>query len=248
MTDVQTDFRTLFPYRLGKKVWVNDPRSLKLEAYLQTLPPAPPSFDGTQGIPVWGMMANDHVGDCTCAAAGHMEMAWSKLAGTPASFTDQDILDLYGRVNGGHDDGAVELFVLKEWRNKGLAGKKIHAYAMVRVADTTLVRQAIALFTGLYIGISLPRTAQGQAVWDDTGQNGPDAQPGSWGGHAVSICAYDEAGLTCVTWGALKKMTWNYWRRYVEEAWAVIPENFDGSQVDFRKLDADLEKVSSVNP
>lgn len=241
--------RAAFPYRLGKKPWVSDPRSLKLEAYLRDLPPAPSSFDGTQGIAAWLMYANNAYGDCTCAAAGHMEMVWSKLAGTPKQYTDQQILDLYGRVNGGHDDGAVELFVLREWRNNGLAGDKIHAYAMVRVADLNLAKQATALFTGLYIGVSLPVRAQDQgALWDDTGGQAPEDQPGSWGGHAVPVVAYDDSSLTVVTWGRLQRMTWNFWRRYVEEAWAVIPENFPGSNVDFTKLDADLAQVSAVNP
>ena len=31
-------------------------------------------------------------------------------------------------------------------------------------------------------------------------------QPGSWGGHAVPVVAYDVRGITWVTWGALQPM------------------------------------------
>ena len=63
-------------------------------------------------------------------------------------------------------------------------------------------------------------------MWDWTGSlDGPDA-PGSWGGHAVNVVAYDDAGLTVVTWGALQRLTWAFWQRYCDEAWAIISPDF----------------------
>ena len=42
--------------------------------------------------------------------------------------------------------------------------------------------------------------------------SGDDA-PGSWGGHAVDVVGYDDAGLTVVSWGALLRASWDFWDR-----------------------------------
>ncbi len=244
-----------FPYRLGRKPKLFDRRTLRLASYLRPeLPAAPPSLDIAEGISAWGMLANDRYGDCTCAAAAHMEMVWSRIAGQPKDFTDEQVLDLYNRCNNGADDGANELFVLNEWRHNGLGGSKIYAFAEVPPADIALVRQAAYIFSGLYLGVALPVTAQAQIQaqqpWDVVA-NGPSAQAWSWGGHAVSIIAYDDSGLTCVTWGRLQRMTWGFWQQYVEEAWAIIPEDFEqlpvGQKIvgalDFNQLVSDLQAI-----
>lgn len=234
--------------RLGLKPPVRDHRTLALPRYLKALPPPPPSFDGTQGITQWGMLANDNYGCCTASAAGHLEMAWGKLAGDPQSFTDQQVLDFYFSITGGQDDGAQELDVLKAWRANGLAGDKIYAFAQVPLGDQILLKQAVSLFTGLSLSVALPKTAQGQEVWDDTGSQATNAQPWSWGGHEVPLIGYDDQGLLIVTWGALKRMTYRFASRYLVEQWAIIPANFPGTHLDFSLLSSDLAQVSQLSP
>jgi hypothetical protein len=89
------------------------------------------------------------------------------------------------------------------------------------------VRQASTLFGGIYIGLELPVTAQDQDVWavPAGGAKGPGA-PGSWGGHAVNVVGYDAHGLTVITWGAKKRMTWAFWDAYCEEAYALLSRDF----------------------
>jgi hypothetical protein len=62
----------------------------------------------------------------------------------------------------------------------------------IEVPDATLripeIATAIWLFGGAYIGVELPISAQNQDVWDVA--DGPDAEPGSWGGHAVYLVGY----------------------------------------------------------
>ena len=41
------------------------------------LPPPPPTLDLAAPVPDWPMYANDRLGDCTTAAAGHMIEAWT---------------------------------------------------------------------------------------------------------------------------------------------------------------------------
>ena len=243
--------------KLGKLAPRHDPRTLRLAHYFtDALPAAPPSKDwAAEGkVVAWPMMLNDSLGDCTCAAAGHMIEAWT-ANGNPAlaAFVpaDADILDAYKAVSGYDpadpttDTGAVELDVLRYWRRVGIAGHEIGAFASIRPANTAHVKAAVHLFGGVYIGLALPLAAQTQDVWDFACP-GPDAVGGSWGGHAVNIVAYDADGLTCITWGDTKRMTWAFWRAYCDEAYALISTDFlrgDGKTpdgFDLAALNADL--------
>ena len=200
------------------------------------------------------MFLNDSLGDCTCAAAGHMIEAWETNAGRPFDTIDADILKAYEAVgeytpgDESTDNGAVELDVLNYWRKVGIGGHVIGAYASVRPSRPDRVRAAVHLFGGLYIGVALPVTAQQQAVWDLAG-DGPDAEPGSWGGHAVNVVGYDADGLTVITWGQRKRMTWNFWNEYADEAYALISTDFlrgDGKTPDgfaLAQLNADLAAI-----
>lgn len=219
--------------KLGKKAPKHDHRTLRLAKYLAgtPLPAAPASVSWSAKIGTLGEMLNSELGDCTCAAAGHMIQGWTGNAyGEPVILQDQDILLAYEAVGGyipgdpSTDNGAVEIEVLNYWRNNGLgpAGHKIAAYASVNVKDETELTQAINLFGGIYVGVALPISAQSQigGVWDVT--SGSNSSPGSWGGHAIPILDYDQDTFTCVTWGALQKMTWAFFLAYCDEAYALI--------------------------
>ncbi len=116
--------------KLGKTVARHDPRALLMASYLTPALPAPPaSFDLTSKVgSTWGMMDNDQLGDCTCAAAGHLIMEWTANAGkkmvTP---TDKQIVAAYSAVTGynpvtgANDNGANEVDVLNYWRQTGIA-------------------------------------------------------------------------------------------------------------------------------
>lgn len=246
---------------LGKAAPRHDARTLRLAKYLQAhlLPTPPDVYDLTAKAPLpWGMMLNDVLGDCTCAAAAHLIMAWTANAAAEVVPTDAQVLAAYEAVTGytpadpASDRGAVELDVLNYWRQTGVAGHRILAYAALEPANQTHVRAAVATFGGCYIGVALPASAQGQAAWDVV----PDAEggagtPGSWGGHAVCVVGYDAAGLTVVTWGQLLKMTWAFWEKYCDEAYAIITQDFleaNGDTpggLDLAQLQADLREVTA---
>jgi hypothetical protein len=243
--------------RLGKLPARVDPRTLKLARYLDrdVLPAPPPALDLGHGVADWPMYGNDRIGDCTTAAAAHMIEAWSDVsAGAALEVPEDAVLAAFDAVKivdpTTGEEGAVELDVLRLWRKHGIGGHEVAAFAAVSVSDEDLVRAGAYLFGGLYIGLQLPLRAQDQAVWDWTGRlDGPDA-PGSWGGHAVNVVAYDAAGLTIVTWGALQRMTWSFWQRYCDEAWAIISPDFlaDGRSpegFDIAALQHDLELVTA---
>src|SRR5580658_5582555 len=251
--------------KLGKSEARHDPRTLLLASYITPALPAPPaSLDLTKKVgssSSWGMMDNDQIGDCTCAAAGHLIMEWTANAGkkmvTP---TDQQIIAAYSAITGynpttgANDNGAVEIDVLNYWRQTGIAGHKIGAYAATEPANHTHIMDAVYIFEGCYIGLQLPMSAQAQTEnhqpWSvpPVGPTG-NGKPGSWGGHAVPVVAYDARGVTVVTWGSLQVMTWSFWETYCDEAYAIIstdylngkrqaPQGFDMAQ-----LQADLKDL-----
>ena len=213
--------------KLGRKAVKTDVRTLRLARYLtSSLPAAPAKKDWTNGVTNFGMMLNDTLGDCTIAGCGHAEQIWTLNIGPELTIADHDILSAYEAWDGYNpadpstDQGGVELDVLKNFQQQGVAGHKILAFASTGVHNIDEVRQAINLFGGVYIGVSLPISAQSQDVWD--AESGNDGKPGGWGGHCVFVPAYDAHGFTCITWGAPKKMTLAFWKKYAEESYALL--------------------------
>ena len=217
---------------LGRLPVRRDVRTLALARYVDRaeLPRPPANLDMTRRVPDWPMYANDRLGDCTCAAAGHMIEAWTAAAGHVVEVSEHAVIVAFEQVKmvdpATGEEGAVELDVLKFWRKKGIARHRIGAFASVSVHDEELLRTAAYLFGGLYIGLSLPLTAQHQDVWDWTGSLTGPARPGSWGGHAVDVVGYSATGVEFVTWGAVKKMTWEFWERYCDEAYCILSPDF----------------------
>src|SRR5207248_264575 len=108
------------------------------------IPAAPSKVDVTTGITNWPIYANDQLGDCTCAALGHMLEVWTEqVQGSPEIITDAEVVALYDLVNGGQDQGANMLDVLHEMRTgQGLAGDHVYAYASVDTVQANQVKAA----------------------------------------------------------------------------------------------------------
>lgn len=204
------------------------------------------------------MFANDRIGDCTTVAAAHMIEGWALENKKPApAITDDAVIAAYSAISGyvpatgANDNGAVELDVLRYWHQTGISGDRIAAYASVDPSNARLVKQAIWLFGGAYVGLALPITAQAQVdgIWDTpaSGLTG-DGLPGSWGGHAVCAVSYDSDRIALITWGKVQLCTWRFWGAYVDECWAVLspdmlanglsPQGFN-----VRQLQADLAAI-----
>ncbi len=95
-----------------------------------------------------------------------------------------------------------------------------------------------------------------QDLASEESQNGSPANtgnnftPGSWGGHAVPILAYDADTLTCITWGAKKRMTWEFFARYCDESYAPLSLDWlnahgtDPAGLDLAHLRAYLAQLS----
>lgn len=241
--------------KLGRKAIKTDSRTLALGDYLTPkLPPPPPRADWTKGITLWGMMLNDKLGDCTIAGAAHALQVWSANAGKMKTVSNGTIQKYYEKWDGyvpgnpSTDCGGVELDVLNHWQKSGFAGNKLLAFADPKAANLVEIRQSIALFGGVYIGLALPLTAQTQEVWDVVPRGGAKGKPGSWGGHCVFVPKYDAHGFTCITWGGLKTMTLAFWKKYCDEAHTLFGKDWltaKGSPAGFDRvqLESDLQAI-----
>jgi hypothetical protein len=246
--------------KLGKLPKRVDRRTLKLASYLQparlTLPPRELDW----GRDRYPMFRNDEIGCCTIAAAAHMVEDWSAMCHTGYKLTDHDVIKAYSAVTGydpdtgANDNGAVMLDVLNYWRQTGIGGHKILAYAEADTTNIVECQLAHWLFGGLYLGLALPASAEQQQVWDIP-DGGPvnAGEPYSWGGHAVRMCAYDTGWDTVATWGQRQKCTWQWLLTYADEAYAVLSDDWlsragvapNGFNVE--KLRADLALVQTLS-
>lgn len=247
--------------KLGKLAPKYDPRTLQFAKYLKAELPAPPDqIDWTAGQTSFGMMLNDQLGDCTCAALGHAIQIWSlNIPGMgEQTVADNSILQCYENWAGYNpsdpstDQGAVILDILNDWKATPIEKHGLLAFAQVNTQNLTHVKQAIQLFGVVDLGIALPVTAQSQVgqIWTGSPTSDPNTQPGSWGGHSVIVCSYTPDYIECVTWGGLQKIAYDFWAAYVDEAYALFgdvwianttsPSGFDQDQ-----LNADLQDVQN---
>ena len=249
--------------KLGKLPARHDPRTLKLSAYLRLALPTPPAVvDFADAVADWQMFRNDQVGDCAIAGPAHLDMGWTALAGKPFAPSDDDVIAAYSAVSGydpttgDNDNGGCLLDVLKFWRNVGIGGRRIGAWAAVSPAGAYR-KFALWSFEGLLGGLMLPNTAQDQVggVWDvvDPSLKG-DSAPGSWGGHCITLhadSAVGEGSLTAITWGAKQRMTERFLRAYCDELFCVFSEDLlcgkaaSPEGFDRQSLLADLKAVAA---
>lgn len=224
--------------KLGKKDAKYDPRTLRFATYKASLPAAPSAYDFSNRIHGLTMLQNDVLGDCTCAAVGHLVQAWTSYNGGSYVPSDAATLSLYENACGydpmdpSTDQGGELISVLKYWKANPFEGHTIDAYVSVNPKNQEEVRQALYYFGGVYVGVQLPLAAQNQTVWDVPflGIRGK-GEPGSWGGHAIAnILDYDENGLTTITWGDTKLMTWKFLETYCDEMYCILSPDWYGPE------------------
>jgi hypothetical protein len=248
-------------FKLGKLQARFDTRTLQFKKLLikKNLPDLPLSFDVDLLInnPKDNFMfANDKYGCCVISGQAHLSLRFESFEqGEIISITDDDVTHQYFYESGGEDTGLNMLDALKIWRKEGwYAGGKpynIYGFAQVDPNNHDNVKYAIYLLRGIYIGLALPMSAQDQSIWDvDYTSKG---ESGTWGGHCVSIKAYNEIGPICITWGREQQMTWEFLDRYCDEAYAIV-DNTDSwinpeiDPLNCKIIDQYLHNIASIPP
>ena len=226
--------------------------TLFLSAY-QTAPfQSPPEFSNFLPNATYSTYGNTQIGDCTIAAAFN---AIETLKASPIPiYPDTLAIETYSSVTGyspanpATDRGAVVADVLSAWSTSGFplsalnqnfsaSVDKLDAFCHILPKDIPLIKQAIVEFGGIYLGLLLPISAQAPGPWTLN----PSSPP--WGGHAVWAAAYDAEGLTCITWGSPKKMTWDFFTAYTEEAWPLLSKDHVSSNFSLEKLRSDFNAL-----
>lgn len=234
-------------FKLGRMPRSFDPRVPHLSAVLagkQPLPP-PPSVDWTANMPrQFGMMLNDTLGDCTCAAVYHARQVWSfNASGNEITEPDADVEELYVEACGynpkapGEGPGGNEQHVLKFLLNKGApvgtggqSRDKIAAFVEVDPRNTDDVKRTINECGVAYIGFNVPQNimppnAPSPAVWTVDPANSQIV-----GGHAVVLPGYDSVGPKVISWGSLYTMTWQFFATFVDEVYAIADRAWIGAK------------------
>jgi hypothetical protein len=118
------------------------------------------------------------------------------------------------------------------------------------IDEPAALKDAVWLTGGAYLGMELPLSAKRQGVWDVLPDGSlPEARFGSWGGHCIFAVAYTPQTLTCITWGVLKSMTWEFVKKYCSEGYALLSKdwiNAAGSSppgFDWQTLIADVQSL-----
>ena len=217
---------------LGRVQSISDPRTLHLRNYVDVLTlPVPPSREMVESTLAWPMLANDRFNCCTSAAAGHMIHHWTAANQRGIFLTDDDVIRAHAQLTGDHLMECVSMLnALKYWRNDGIGGHKIHSFVSGDQGNAADLRCMIHLFGSGYAGLNLPpfACAGDPKGWPDIPWEIPAsvasdaAAPDPARGHCVALVGYDEQLLYAVTWGRLKKMSWEFFERYAEEVYAVL--------------------------
>ena len=229
--------------KLGKKPAKHVDGALRLSKYTAAMPPAPKTINWSKAVTQpCGMMGNDVLGLCTLRAGmAHFIQLVTANTGSEVTLSDAEVLAAYEQACGYNpadpstDQGGVEVDVLQWWQNVGIGNNphKILGRATVNVLNHEEVMQALWLFGGLYTGVALPVSGLNSSgrcgLWDVDGTSA--GAPGSWGGHCVvasdgTLLGADGDNLTCMTWGALQKMTWAFWDRYFDEVHVVVTHDW----------------------
>lgn len=215
----------------------------------EALPPVPDAVP----VPVvadWRMCLNDQYGDCTIAGVVHADMTFNvEVDEADPIATDPEIKTEYFGDTGGPDSGLAETFVLNKWRSKGLFknGKKIKAFAPVDHTNVTAIKESIAYYGGCYFGVQLPQSAQQQFVQGGTSIWSVVAGSPIEGGHCIWAVGYDETGIYIISWGQVVLCTYEWIAKYLDEAYAIISNQFieagKGPNLDLASLEADLPAI-----
>ncbi|HEY1560270.1 MAG TPA: hypothetical protein VGF71_05195 [Caulobacteraceae bacterium] len=225
-------------FKLGRLARTFDPRVPHMSALLagQVRPPPPPSADWTKGLPAHlGMMMNDTLGDCTCAAFYHAIQVWSANANPPMVTAPDPVVealyeqgDGYNPAQGGEGPGGNEQHLLTYILKTGAPSPtgdgrvKIAAFVEVDPRNTDDVKRAIHHCGLVYIGFTVPAflmppNVPPPSVWDTQ----PAADNSSVGGHAVILAGYDADGARVISWGQYYTMTWAFFGQFVDEVYAL---------------------------
>jgi hypothetical protein len=228
---------------------------LRFKKYLKASIAPPPASDNklttvyaklktNNPTKLFPMDGNDKYGDCTIAALAHAETVFRGLVGKKLIMLSPAVVKLYFQLTGGVDSGMNELDVLNYWQSNRVSGDELIAFAKLDQKNHEEIEQALHLFGGVYLGFQCQENCQQEFQSHEPWTPGPLTNDG----HAVFAVAYDQNGVTVLTWGNTQIGTWDWWDECVDEAYALLPPEAQkpgfAPGFDFAQLKADLTAVA----
>lgn len=229
-------------FKLGRLPRSFNPKIMHMSAIFgaRNIPVPPETVDWTKGITDFGMMMNDTLGCCTCAAVFHARQIWTANILVEQTEPDACILKLYEAATGYNpsdpstDQGGIEQNVLSYIMNTGIPlgngnTDKISAFMEVDPRNIQDVKVTINDFGVAYIGFGVP-----ESIYDETGMpktiwEYDPLHSTVEGGHAIICVGYDADYVTIVSWGGLYKMSWEFFTHYVDEVYAICSSDWISS-------------------
>lgn len=243
-------------------------RALQFANYVKpkgTLTPKTPPVDWYSEVYSWPMYSNDTLGDCVCAALGHLQNLWSKYAtGVENVIPDSEIVAAYN-VLSPQNDGVDMLTALQYMESTGIDGHKIAAYVALEPGNIAQAQLCIELFGAVFIGIEIPDAITSapnmlNVPWDPPA--GVSTTSGKWApdpnnGHCIIAPGYLTGGsmgthFPIVTWGQLTRMSESFYQTYSDEAYGVISADWikkngvSPSGFDLKALLADRAAIANA--
>jgi hypothetical protein len=240
---------TTHPRRYGRRAPKNAP-TIRLADHLTGVVPAHPvAADQLARLKGgWKMLGNDVAGDCVAVTwANFRRMVTAVLGGREVYPTQDQVWAIYKTQNpdfdpdgtadtngpGSSADGGMDIQTLLEYLVKvgGPDGVKAVAFAAVDHTDPEETKAGIAIFGGLWTGITV--RADNQTQFEDGQPWDYNRRSPEEGGHSVLTGGYGPAGAGALggderflTWAQEASFTDGFWGHDVEEVYVVIwPED-----------------------
>ncbi len=212
------------------------------------LPRAPEAM--TAPTADWGMLGNNHYGDCGVAGLQHGFQAAAvdthKKTFLP---TAQQAVAYYLHYTHGQDSGVALMTYLLYVHKVGYYGNKVQAFAPVTPKDIPTLKFVTNAYDFTYLGIVVT-TLMEKAFATRQPWKSSTLRGNILGGHCVCGVGYDDLGITVVTWGGIQKLTWAAFQEMERigdaEAIAVITgeiDEGDGHGIAYATLVEDLAKI-----
>lgn len=206
------------------------------------------------------VFGNDKAGNCVEADILHTIGLINYNAGTPATFTDEQGLELYSGITGYNpadpstDQGTIPQVALDWWLKNGVFGHHIAGWVAVNGHSMQEVRTAIWLFENCSYAVGLPDAwvAEQPGDWFTWGVDG-QANPEN--GHFFLGAGYDDNAVIVDSWGLYGVVTNGATKSYATDRGGgqmftvLTEESIDRAKqkapsgFDFSQLQADLEKM-----
>lgn len=255
--------------KYGRRPPKNAP-ALKFSSILAATAPAHPAReDYLATLTGWQMLGNNVAGNCNAVTWANMRRLVTATLAKENYPSQAEVWQFYETQNPGFDpdgtastngpgsphDQGMEIQTGLEYLHGtgGPDGVKAVAFAKVDPTNLNEVKSALAIFGGLWLGITVLDANQTEfqenKAWTDVAGSAID------GGHAILGGGYTTSDIKFITWAKETEFAKSFWdgavqgTQLVDEAWVVIwPEHLGTREfeqgIDQAQLSADYQALT----